>query len=151
MTWLYTIDPGVATGIALGWYEETHAYDRTNVWIIKDGLSGFLDWFEDDQPVNPFNALWVSERFVLRDNDFVANTEPLKIEGALETLRLRPTYQLRTDKALCKDEVLKEHGLWVTGKMVGHSDGRDANDATIHALAYLKKQRHLPTLKKYWA
>ena len=148
MTWLLSIDPGVATGIALGWYEETHPYERTDVWIVKGGLDGFLEWYDTTYIIAD---KWVAERFVLRDNDFVANTEPLRIEGAMEALRLHPTYQLRTDKALCKDEVLKEHGLWVTGKMVGHSDGRDANDATIHALAYLKKQKHLPTLKKYWA
>lgn len=147
---LLSIDPGVATGLALGTYSDTQHYERIGVWIVKRGLDGFLDWYHGEAPNAAYGAQWVSERFVLRDNDFIANTEPLRIEGAMIALGLDPVWQLRTDKALCKDEVLKENKLWVTGKMVGHVDGRDANDATIHALAYLKKQKHLPTLRKYW-
>lgn len=150
MTYLLSIDPGIATGIALGWYEQQHWYERIDCWIVKGGLDGFMHWYYADAPGEALMAQWVSERFVLRDNDFVANTEPLRIEGAMIALGLNPVFQLRTDKALCKDDVLKEHKLWVTGKMVNHTDGRDANDATIHALAYLKKQKHIPTLKQYW-
>ena len=64
-------------------------------------------------------------------------------------LGLKPTWQDRTQKALCKDEVLREHGLWLTGKQCNHTDARDIMDAQIHSLAYLKKF-HRPTLEKYW-
>lgn len=150
MTHLLTIDPGVATGIALGWYDDRTAYERKAVWIVKNGLNGFLAWYHGEAPDEAYAAQWVAEQFILRDNDYIANTEPLRIEGAMEALGLHPTYQSRTDKALCKDEVLKQHGLWVTGKMVGHTDGRDACDATIHALARMKKIRHVPSLARYW-
>lgn len=151
MPYLFTVDPGVATGIAFGHYGDDKAYKRIDVWIVKGGVTGFLKWFREELPMNPIAAEWVSESFILRDNDFIANTEPVKIEGAMEALELPVTYQSRTDKALCKDQVLKAHGLWVTGKMVNHTDGRDANDATIHALARMKKLRHTPSLKEYWS
>lgn len=151
MTYLLAIDPGVATGIALGFYTDAHPWDLVDRWIVKGGLDGFLSWYHGEAPSEAYMARWVSERFVLRDNDFIANTEPLRIEGAMIALGLDPTWQLRTDKALCKDAVLREHGLWTTGKMVGHVDGRDANDAIIHSLAYMKKTKHVPTLRKYWA
>jgi hypothetical protein len=151
MTHLLTIDPGVTTGIALGKFDEHQAYERVAFWAVKEGLEGFIHWYHAEAPIEALMGRWVAERFVLRDNDFVANTEPLRIEGAMEAFGLHPIYQLRTDKALAKDQVLKDAGLWVTGKMCGHTDGRDVNDATIHALAYLKKLRHIPTLRRYWS
>ncbi len=82
---------------------------------------------------------------------FVADTEPLLIEGALSALHGGEiVWQLRSDKSLVEDSVLKDNGLWHTGKYVGWKDARDTNDAIIHALAYLKKNKHVPTLKKYW-
>lgn len=150
MTHILAIDPGVATGITLGWFNEYHPFERTGFWCVKGGLDGFLSWYHGTAPNEAYMARWVAERFVLRDNDFIANTEPLRIEGAMEALGLHPTYQLRTDKALVKDEVLKARGLWVTGKMCGHTDGRDVNDSAIHALAHLKKLKHKPTLLHYW-
>lgn len=150
MTHVLTIDPGVATGIALGWFTEYHPYERTGFWLVKGGIEGFMKWYHSTAPDEAYMARWVAEKFVLRDNDFIANTEPLRIEGAMIALGLNPIWQLRTDKALCKDDVLKQNKLWVTGKMCGHTDGRDVNDATIHALAYMKKLKHRPTLQMYW-
>lgn len=148
---LLTIDPGVATGIALGWYNEYHPYERTHFWLVKGGVQGFLHWYYAEAPNEVYAAEWVSEAFVLSSgNDFVANLESVRIEGAMAALGLHPTYQFRTDKALCKDEVLKQNGLWVTGKQCGHTDGRDVNDATIHALARMKKLKHRPSLAHYW-
>lgn len=151
MTYTLSIDPGMATGIALGSFTDTTPWELVDRWIVKGGVEGFIHWYYAVAPVQALMGRWVSERFVLRDNDFIANCEPLRIEGAMLAFGLNPIFQLRTDKALCKDDVLKEHGLWTTGKMVGHVDGRDANDAIIHALAYMKKQKHYPTLRKYWA
>lgn len=150
MTYLVSVDPGLATGVTLGSYDDIHAWERIDFWLIKNGLDGFLDWYHGVAPDRAYSACWVSERFILRDNDFIANTEPLRIEGAMIALGLDPIFQQRTDKALCKDEVLKRHKLWVTGKQCGHTDGRDVNDSCIHALARMKKLKHLPSLERYW-
>lgn len=145
---LLSLDPGKQTGIALGTYGD-EAYELLNVWQVAGGLNGFIDWWHDHYPLN--ESVLVSEKFVLRNNAFVADTEPLLIEGALHVLYDNQiVWQLASDKSLVNDSVLRENNLWHTGKQVGWKDARDTNDAIIHALAYLKKNKHIPTLQKYW-
>ena len=129
------------------------------MWQVADGLAGFVEWWREhgckvvmfrewayDKPITV-----VCEKFVLRSNSFVADTEPLLIEGALTALHNgNIVWQLRSDKSLVDDKVLKDHALWHTGKQVEWKDARDTNDAIIHALAYLKKNKHIPTLQKFW-
>jgi len=146
---LLSLDPGKQTGIALGTYGD-EAYELLNVWQIAGGLNGFIDWWYSHYPLN--ESVLVSEKFVLRNNAFVADTEPLLIEGALHVLYDNQiVWQLASDKSLVNDSVLRENNLWHTGKQVGWKDARDTNDAIIHGLAYLKKNKHIPTLQKYWA
>jgi hypothetical protein len=149
MTFLLTFDPGKSTGIALGEYSDTEPYTLLQVWQTQNGLTGVLEWLgeyygmaEDDEVV--------SEKFVLRKHNFLPDTEPLRIEGALTVFYPETVWQLPSEKHHTPDSVLREHGLWQTGKKFNHADGRDANDAIIHALTFLKKKAHLPTLKKYW-
>ena len=145
---LLSLDPGKQTGIALGTYGD-EAYELLNVWQVAGGLEGFIDWWHEHYPLN--ESVLVSEKFVLRNNAFVADTEPLLIEGALRVLYdANIVWQLPSDKSLVADTVLRENQLWHTGKQVGWKDARDTNDAIIHGLAYLKKNKHIPTLQKYW-
>jgi len=145
---LLSLDPGKQTGIALGFYGD-EAYELLNVWQVAGGLNGFIDWWHDHYPLN--ESVLVSEKFVLRNNAFVADTEPLLIEGALHVLYDNQiVWQLASDKSLVNDSVLRKNNLWHTGKQVGWKDARDTNDAIIHGLAYLKKNKHIPTLQKYW-
>lgn len=176
MTYLLSFDPGKVTGITLGHYSDTKAYERDAFWAVQGGLEGFLGWFgnhfspdydsynltdyfypDEHGPEAREPITWayadgqiVSERFVLRSQKFVADTTPILIEGAMAALGMEPIYQLRSDKALVPDQILKDQLLWVTGSMCGWTDGRDVNDSAIHALAYLKKQKHLPTLQKFF-
>lgn len=146
---LLSIDPGKQTGIALGIYGDDEPYKLAEVWQVSGGLKGFIDWWREHETLMP--TYLVCEKFVLRNNAFVADTEPLLIEGALRVLWGGDiVWQLRTDKMFVTDQLLKEHGLWKTGKALGWKDCRDANDAIIHGLAFLRKQKHLPTLRKFW-
>jgi hypothetical protein len=156
---LLSLDPGKQTGIALGYFGDNHPYELIKVWQISDGITGFLKWWNSEGVMNIKFREWqyksesiiVCEKFILRSNQFVADTEPLLIEGALQALWHYPIiWQQRSDKTLVEDSTLKAHGLWHTGKQVGWKDARDTNDAIIHALGYLKKNKHVPTLKKYW-
>ena len=155
---ILSIDPGKQTGIALGIYGDG-AYQLLKVWQVADGLKGFIKWWNKHGNKVIWFREWadrkpiklVCEKFVLRSNQFVADTEPLLIEGALTALHDGEiVWQLRSDKSLVDDTVLKQHNLWHTGKQVDWKDARDTNDAIIHALAYLKKNKHIPTLQKYW-
>lgn len=156
---MISLDPGKQTGIAAGFYGDNQPYTLLDVWQVSDGVTGFINWWNATAREVIRNYEWsflqptvmVSEKFILRANAFVADTEPLVIEGALQALWSLPIHwQPRTDKTLVDDRVLKEHGLWHTGKQVGWKDARDTNDAIIHSLAYLKKNKHIPTLEKYW-
>jgi len=148
MTFLLTFDPGKSTGIALGEYSDSDPYKLVKVWQTQNGLHGVLEWLGEHYGMYDERA--VSESFILRKTPFMPDVEPLRIEGALMVMYPEIVWQQPSDKHHVPDSILKEHGLWQTGKPLGHVDGRDANDAIIHALAFLKKNRHVPTLKKYW-
>lgn len=156
---MVSLDPGKQTGIAAGFYGDDQPYTLIDVWQISDGVTGFIEWWKKTGSAVIRNFEWaflapteiVSEKFILRNNAFVADTEPLLIEGALQALWSLPVaWQQRSDKSLVTDKILRENGLWHTGKQVQWKDARDTNDAIIHALAYLKKNKHIPTLQKYW-
>lgn len=156
---LLSLDPGKQTGIAAGFYGDNQPYTLLKVWQVSDGVTGFINWWKTDGTKEIKLREWgfmqptqiVSEKFILRSNAFVADTEPLLIEGALQALWSLPVaWQQRSDKSLVTDQTLRENGLWHTGKQVQWKDARDTNDAIIHALAYLKKNKHIPTLEKYW-
>ena len=45
---------------------------------------------------------------------------------------------------------LKEKGLYVTGKMVGCDNADDVRSAIAHAIAYLVRSKHRPTIEHYF-
>lgn len=91
------------------------------------------------------------------------SAEPLRCEGVLIGLGLddhgaiqyaepsqqyfigSPTLKLKEKKKKAR-EFLKKNGFLVTGGMVMQEDGNDANSATLHAIAWLRRRRHLPTI-----
>lgn len=169
--YLLSVDPGKSTGIALGLYGEHVPYTRIKFWQVEGGTEGFCDWYLDhdggmvdvvDHLVTLFGEdgggekrrvrfQKVVEKFILNPgNTFTADLTPVEIQGALMAFGEAPVWHNRTDKVLVKDSVLKENDLWVTGAMVECKDGRDVNDATIHALAHMIKLRHKPTLEHYF-
>lgn len=155
MTNLIAVDPGAASGIVTAFYDEVTPLTFHGQYVTHDGVDGFSAWFHEHSLGERVEwDEWVCESFVLRaNNKFVADLRPVEIIGFLKgTLGSEfVTWQQRTLKALVPDQVLKDSGEWVTGKMVGHTDGRDVNDAKIHALAYMMRKHHVPTLRKYFA
>lgn len=91
------------------------------------------------------------------------SAEPLRCEGVMVGLGLDdykqidfaepgqmyfigdPQNKLEKKRKLSR-AFLKQHGLLVTGGMVMQEDGNDANAATLHAIAYLRRKRHMPTI-----
>lgn len=91
------------------------------------------------------------------------SAEPLRCEGALIGLGLDdygavqfaepsqmyfigdPSAPLATKRKRSR-AFLKQHGMLVTGGMVMQEDGNDANAATLHAIAWLRRRRHMPTI-----
>ena len=146
---IWGIDPGKATGFAYGWFDDVMPFTLFYAEIL-DQDEAFVRIRERFEYASPDNVT-VAEGFKLKGGQaFTPDLTGVEIIGAIKYLGLPVVWQWRTDKALVKDQVLKDHGLWQTGKMVGHTDGRDANDAIIHILAYLLKKKHQPTLRKYF-
>ena len=173
MTGLLTIDPGVNSGIALGWYDLVTPYRVVERWQVHDGLSGFIEWWEAT-----FRELWINEivceSFSLREeNKFAPDVTPLRIEGALEALlsvhkshsgwRPSLTYQPPSakggltgyspkaqagTKAMRQRErfdFLDRFGMFKPG-----TENDDTHDAITHALVSLKRRKHAPTLRAFW-
>lgn len=92
--------------------------------------------------------------------------EPLRCEGVLIARADRDAYVWQrpaaqyfmggtgpVDRKKRSREFLKKHDLYLTGSMLEPSrpDADDAISATLHAIAYLRGIRNLPTLKGFFS
>jgi hypothetical protein len=158
--YLLSLDPGRCPPASqLGTFSDDDPYELVATWQPRNGAVGFLDWWHSDctvrhVPFLPTRDLIVSEAFTLRNNKFVANVEPVRIEGVMLALGLDVVYQQPAMKSLVGDAVLKRSGLYIENAQArewfDHPDARDVNDAITHALAYLKRTLHRPSLLAYW-
>lgn len=142
------LDPGYATGIATG-----HFDDNTPLQLEDAIIVPYEMWPEVWLAMSEEHFDHVtSESFDLKDNDFKADLTPVKIEGTLDLLfGDQVVYRDRTLKSQVSDQLLKDIGWWKTGKDVMWEDGRDANDAIIHLLGYVAfNLKHRPTLREYF-
>lgn len=163
------VDPGKATGVAIGRLSDNDPLEVIYTAIIQGGVYGFIDWLEevkDGKAITEMDCMtkypkqyWeidyhldvVCETFQLRNNQFAANLEPLRIEGVIiDRFGSVVHWQNPSDKSMVGDQFLKDNDLWTTGNKMGHTDGRDANDALLHLFAHTMRIKHLPTLKEYW-
>lgn len=146
---IMAFDPGLATGVFWGWFDEATPLTRLGVWIVPNGAVGLSDFLKAHS-FRPDHV--VSERFVPDGTPGSRETVSPQGEGVLIHEFGKVNWQLRGEKALGydsqkqSDELLKRLGWWVTGKDVDHTDGRDALDSEIHAIQYMRKLKHVPTL-----
>jgi hypothetical protein len=152
MPQIVSVDPGFATGIAYGHYDDTTPYTLDNVITVPNEVIGVSElYFDDSWAFGNHQIPVVIENYIMDHGpqDPIA----LQVIGFIRgvTNAKEVIMRRRSDKAVVPDKVLKENGLWQTGKMVGWKDGRDANDAIIHGLGYVAfVLRHGPTLEKYY-
>lgn len=167
--YVMAIDPGKATGIAIGRYSDMMPMEVVSTNIVTNGVYGFAEWlhntndgkaiikkdcsynYPEDYDNLEYHLDVVCENFNLRGGNFTPDLEPVRIEGVLiDHFGSIMKWQSPSHKSLVGDRFLKEHELWQTGKDVGHEDGRDANDALLHLFAYVMRSKHNPTLEAYW-
>jgi hypothetical protein len=154
VTLLVAFDPGKATGVFVGAYTAKSPLRPVSHHIVQNGPEGMGTWLRGMNSLDAAEV--VSELFRPNLNDPGAReTVSPRVEGVLcdHIGEARIHWQPRNEKAMgfesqaVSDLLLRRLGWWVTGKDVDHTDGRDANDASIHALQYLRKKRHVPTLR----
>lgn len=144
---LLSLDPGGTTGLSVWEYNSVDPLQLVFQAQVSGGLEGFLEWLYpfDSKPLE-FDII-VSESFRLDGRTPNPDVTPLRIEGAL-TLHQHNTgtpvfLQANNMKAHVDNDRLKAHDLYFPGK-------HHAMDSIRHALAYMKRTRHLPTLEKYF-
>ena len=126
MTSFIGIDPGEKTGIGL--YDSVTG--NKDFIEVAGGYDGFLKWCDDTYPLLSNMDVVIVEKFTLRSNEFVANTVPLEIMGALKLLQHQG--ELRNDivwatpaqhKTLISNEAMKRGGMYPPRGSVlgGHS------------------------------
>lgn len=149
MTTLLSVDPGGAgagtSGVVLLSYTETTPPVLGDSWAVPDALDGWLSWYDTQRSVVLPDVV-VCEHFVQR-NVPGADLTPCFIEGSVRTLYRHTVLQLAAGyKTAVPDESLKRLGLFDFPRDHHH----DQRSAARHAVWYLKKARHLPTLRAGW-
>jgi len=146
---IIAFDPGYATGIASGIFDDDSPLELTGVVVIP-----YEDWWYAFKTLSSGRADHVvAEQFELNSgNEFTADLTGVKVEGTLDLLYGSDlVYRPRSSKVQVPDELLRKIGWWQTGKDVSWSDGRDANDAIIHMLGHVAfGLKHKPTLAAYF-
>lgn len=154
---LLTLDPGEATGWFYGAYDKVTPLQRISSGIIPGGAVGLSKFLVDFFTLRRLPTHVVAERFVPDGTDGAAEMVSPQGEGViLALLGERVRWQLRGDKALGyssvaeADDLLRRRGWWLTGADCAWKDGRDANDAALHAIKLMRTLRHRPTLQWLW-
>lgn len=153
MKTVLAFDPGEASGWFYGRFDDVTALRRLGTGIIQGGPQGLSDFLVDFLQDHESDHV-VAEVFVPDGTPGGRETVSPRGEGVLIVHfgQNNVAWQKRSEKAWGydsqekSDQKLHELGLWVTGKDVRHTDGRDANDAALHAIQFMRKMRHRPTL-----
>lgn len=142
MTTLLALDPGGTTGWSFWRYDAVTPLRHVDHGMIPGGLRGFIQWWEETAGGDPDEI--VAEDFILDGRTAMPDTTPLEILGALDMAAPVPVIRQRNVmKAMATDEFLKRNDLWWKG--AGHD-----RDSARHALALMKRRKHVPTLRRYW-
>ena len=143
MKTILALDPGRTTGASLWRYSDTEPLECTWHGQIMYGVKGFILYMLDH--IEP--DIVVAEQFVLDGRTPNPDVTPLKIEGAMMA-HYDPdftdiVFQRNNFKKHVSNELLKAHDLYWKGEP-------HAMDSARHALAFMKVNKHMPTLKKYF-
>lgn len=147
MTDFLSVDPGRRTGISLCHYSKGTPLTLLASWDVPFGVPGFFDWYRTEEPIVQFI---VYESFDLREGKHGVDLTPVEVIGALKILALELEIPLHDQPPAGRlqavsDDVLRKFDMYQPGK--AHRNERESNR---HAVWWMKKQKHLPTLEKGW-
>lgn len=145
---LLAIDPGWATGWSYWRVHEDEPIERVDFGLISGGWHAFEQFLDNaDYWVDE----WVLEDFIQDGRATQVDENAFIIKGMLIGMlgSRNLTLQRNALKRLAPDNLLKQHGYWVTGKQVGWKDGNDVNDSQRHALAWAHAN-HRPSQEFFW-
>lgn len=168
MSLIACVDPGLNTGATIGYFDAISPYRLLERFQIHGGEEGFKAWLEEGHLADV--DVLICEKFVLANNEFVADTIPLLLEGILIGAQRWGGgivadvpivwYENRMKSALTgypqeantksrrkrvRFDFLKRFGLFAAG-----TEFDDSNDCVVYSLIYLKLAKHMPTLMAFW-
>lgn len=162
MTYILSVDPGLNTGVAYGFYDGTTPFQLLGRWQVHGGLDGFIEWWRA-APSDVDEC--IVEKFVSVRNDFAPDISGVPIEGVLAYVASIEGFEIiehtRADKSglvgypkeattkvarqRVRFDFLERHGLFISG-----TENDDTHDAICHILVSLKRRRHAPTIRAFW-
>jgi hypothetical protein len=165
VTVVCSVDPGLNTGVVLGYYDPITPLQITARWQVHRGLAGFLDWIESGELRAGDVDEWIVERFIFDPGAQAVDLAGVPIEGVVAYLAgisgAPVIWHTRADKSglvgypesaktkkqrqRVRFDFLQSCGMFAAG-----TENDDTNDAAAHALVSLKRRRHMPTLRAYF-
>jgi len=144
-------DPKGHTGIVLLWVQEDKPAELEESWAIAGGIEPMIDWFEKDyiQEILDDTDVIVVEHFVLYGPRGV-DIGPAYVEGAIRGYAAALlSAEIVLQPASGKNTAVPDHAMDRAGFPKSLFKGDHHNDrweALRHALWYLKRTDHRPTL-----
>lgn len=149
MIYVLAVDPGGrTTGIVLFLVMDDEPAKVVDSWGIDGSVKSLIEWWENERPIEDF--VLVCEQFVQWGRDGV-ELSPMRIEGALEVLRAQDYANVVFQPAGGKNTAVPDAALGrlgITKKSFPGDHHHDRYEAARHGLWYLKRMRHMPTIKK---
>lgn len=142
---MLSIDPPAeraisCTGWSYGEFSDTQPFALLGSGVVAGGFAGFCADATLPKLLRAADVVVIEHYVVYNKN---GDPTPLLAEGVARFLRPDAVLQRSSGKnTLVPDDAMKALGLWSTK---GHH--HDEREAIRHALVYLVKSRHLPTLR----
>lgn len=172
---LVAIDPGESSAFAVIEYGVRERPTLLRYAQVTGGVEGFLELIKPLEVTHSpgEEATWICEKFSPRPGSATGFSQslktslPLVCEGVLIGRGLMPVYSKGSDrwmspalqyilpgKTLAEKKKkrriwLAENGFKVMPKDVGQPDCDDVRSAISHGIAWLRRQRHTPTLSLF--
>lgn len=164
---ILAVDPGMDSGIVLADFDEVEGLLAIlGRWEVSGGLEGLMQWDVHKDVAESISAVHdfvICEKFRVGPRTYKSiELEPLRIEGALtavygnriewqynDAMLLAGNVGDRNANKRAADNVLREMGLWSTGKQVGHKDANDVNSAMKHLVRWLRESEYEVKIVEY--
>lgn len=161
MTNVLALDPGESTGWAWLHFNNTLHAEVLHQGVIPNGVDGFM--IATVMPDEFFRTLMAADIIVYEDfviDGTITGSWASETIGALKMYQFANgtgplVRQTRMDKASLFGHTAKdtqkrqtERFNWLRAR--GFAGVSHELDAITHALVYIKRQDHVPTIKKYW-
>lgn len=147
MTDFLSIDPGTRTGISLCSFSDTEPLQHLRAWDVKGGTEGFIDWYVQEEPAGI--QCIVYETFTLHGGRGTV-LDSVEVIGAIKVLAYELEIPLHPQPPAGRVQAVPDEVLYRFDDSLRGKAHRNEKESLRHALWWMKKQAHKPTLLKGW-